>query len=371
MDRINIAIIGGGVIGLSIAERLSRSESDVYVFERNSNIGMETSSRNSGVIHSGIYYPPGSLKATLSVKGRDMIYRLCEKRDIQCKKIGKLIVGSGENAVVQLERLLKNGEANGVNDLSIKYRDEIKKIEPKVEADYAIYSPSSGIMEPYDLLTMFRSKAERQGVLMALRTEITSLRFTGSDFEISGISSGSRFTVAANTVINAAGLYSDRIAWMAGIDIDSAGYRLHYCKGDYFRVSGKPPIKSLVYPLPQEFSLGIHLSPDMAGSLRLGPNAYYVDRIDYRIESDPREFIDGVRDFIPSVSGMDIHPDSSGIRPKLQGPYDGFRDFIIKDESSRGLYGLINLIGIESPGLTASPAIGDFVADMYFREIKG
>jgi len=370
MESVNIVIIGGGVVGLSIAAELSKNNSGVYVFEKNRNFGQETSSHNSGVIHSGIYYQPGSLKAILSKKGNTAIYDICEKYRIPYKKLGKLIVATDEFGMAELEKLKKNGEMNGILDLRILNSDQIRSMETNITAERAIFSPSTGIIEPDDLLNYFRGVATLNGATLVTNTRVTEIVNRADGYELSGLSSEQKFTVNAKTVINSAGLFSDDIAAIAGIDIDTMRYRLHYCKGDYFRLPGPPMVKSLVYPIPSGPGLGIHLTPDMSGSIKLGPNAYYVDQLDYSVKSSASEFRDDVSKFMPSIAKMELQDDSSGIRPKLQGPGDGFRDFIIRHEKDLGLQGFINLIGIESPGLTASPAIGEYVAEIYENEIK-
>lgn len=371
METANIVIIGAGVVGLAVATKLSERNEGVYVFEKNAKFGQETSSHNSGVIHSGIHYPEGSLKAKLCVKSNPMLYEICEKYKIPYKKLGKLTVAIGEEEIEELEKLMKQGEANGVEGLKFLGKEEVKRLEPNVEVEKALYSPSTGILEPDELMNHFYARAHENNVVFAMETEVTGIRKTGNGFEVSGISVGEKFTVTAKTVINCAGLHSDRIAAMAGIDVDKFGYRLHYAKGDYFRVSGKPPVRMLVYPVPKGAGLGIHLTPDLAGMVRLGPNAYYVDKVDYEVESNEQEFREDVRRFLPVIDKYQIQVDSAGVRPKLQGPKDGFRDFVIRHEADKGLFGFINLVGIESPGLTAAPAIGEFVSEIYESEIKG
>jgi L-2-hydroxyglutarate oxidase LhgO len=370
METASVVIIGAGIVGLAVAARLSERNEAVYVFEKNKRFGQETSSHNSGVIHSGIHYPKDSLKAKLCVKGNLMIYEICEKYKIPYKKLGKLTVAIGEEEIEELEKLMKMGEDNGVEDLKFLDGEDVKELEPDVEVEKALYSPSTGIVEPDELMSHFYSEIRNNRAIVATETEVTGLRKTDFGYELSGVSVGEKFTVQAKTVINCAGLYSDRIAVMIGLDVDKLGYRIHYCKGDYFRIAGKAPVKMLVYPVPKGPGLGIHLTPDLSGSVRLGPNTYYVNNIDYNVESSEEEFSQDVRRFLPSILEYDIQIDSAGVRPKLQGPKDPFRDFVIKHETDKGLFGFINLIGIESPGLTAAPAIGDFVSEMYENEIK-
>jgi L-2-hydroxyglutarate oxidase LhgO len=370
METANIAIIGAGVVGLAVAAELSKGNEGLYVFEKNSRFGQETSSHNSGVIHSGIHYPSGTLKAKLCVKGNTMLYDICEKHKIAYKKLGKLTVAITSEEIEELEQLMKTGTKNGVPNLRFLDATETMRLEPNVNVERALHTPSTGILEPDELMNHFYEETRSNSAVLATETTVTGLQRLADGYQVSGTSVGEKFSVTAKTIINCAGLESDKIAAMLGLDVDKLGYRLHPCKGDYFRVAGKPPVKMLVYPVPKGAGLGIHLTPDMAGGVRLGPNAYYVDQVSYEVESDEREFREDVQRFVPSIRDHEIAPDSAGVRPKLQGPSDGFRDFVIRHEVDRGLFGLINLIGIESPGLTAAPAIAEFVRDIYDKEIK-
>ncbi len=205
---------------------------------------------------------------------------------------------------------------------------------------------------------------------ISLRKDVLNKTKIKDSFEIEGISVTEKFRMTSRVIINCAGLFSDRVAAMTGLDIDQLGYRIHPCKGDYYRVAGKPLVKMLVYPVPKGPGLGIHLTPDLSGSIRLGPNAYYVDKIDYSVESEERGFKEDVARFVPKIRDYQISADSSGIRPKTQGPKDPFRDFIIRSEADRGLHGFIDLVGIESPGLTAAPAIAEYVLQILEGEIN-
>ncbi len=365
MEGANIIVIGGGVVGLAIAAELSKREEGVYVLEKNHRIGLETSTHNSGVIHSGIHYPKGSLKANLCVLGNRKIYEICERYGISHRRFGKLTVANGDEEIREIEELRKQGEENGVEGLEIIDPDGIKKMEPNVKADLALYSPSSGIIEPDELMAYYLSTLQANGSAVATGNEVTSIKPMESGYEIRARNGGNEFSIQAKTVINSAGLYADKMASLVGIDVDRLHYRIHLCKGDYFRIHGKPPVSRLVYPVPKGAGLGIHVTPDMSGSVKMGPNAYYVNNINYAVESDVREFRRDVIRYLPSIEGMRIEEDSSGIRPKLQGPGEGFRDFVIREEGEEGFPGFFNLIGIESPGLTASPAIAEYVATLY------
>jgi L-2-hydroxyglutarate oxidase LhgO len=369
MEKARIVIIGAGVVGLAMAAKLSEKNEGVYILEKNSRYGQETSGHNSGVIHSGIHYPPGSLKAKLCIKGSRITYGICREYRIPYKPLGKLTVAVEEEEVGELEKLMRQGLANGVEGLRMLDGVEVKRMEPNVMVERALYSPSTGIVEPDELMNQFYAVALRNNAVFVPQTEVTSIRRTGDAYELDGVSVAEKFTVTAGTVINCAGLHSDTVASMLGLDVNRLGYRLHPCKGDYFRVGGKPLVKMLVYPVPKGAGLGIHLTPDMTGSVRLGPNDYYVDNVSYGVESGEEEFRRDVKRFVPSIVEREIHPDQAGVRPKLQGPGEGFRDFVIRHEEDRGLFGVINLVGIESPGLTAAPAIAEHVSNLYETEI--
>ena len=370
MESAKIVVIGAGVVGLSVAARLSEKSDAVFVLEKNAKYGQETSSHNSGVIHSGIHYLKGSLKAKLCVKGNTMTYRICEEYHIPYKRLGKLTVALKEDEIDELEKLMRQGQDNGVEGLEFLDKDEVRKLEPNINVEKALFSPSTGIVEPDELMNHYYAKASKNGAMLVAETQVTGMKQTPSGYEIEGTSVGERFTITAKAVVNCGGLHADAIAAMAGLDLDKLGYRQHPCKGDYFRLSGKPPVKMLVYPIPKGAGLGIHLTPDMGGSIRLGPNAYYVNRLDYEVESNEQEFREDVERFMPLVRERQINADSAGIRPKLQGPKDPFRDFVIKHEAEHGLFGFINLVGIESPGLTGAPAIAEFISEIYEKEIN-
>lgn len=370
MERAKIVVIGGGIVGLAVAAELAEKNEGVFVFEKNARLGQEVSSHNSGVIHSGIHYPKDSLKSRLCVEGNPIIYEICRKYGIPFKNLGKLTVANTVEEIGAIEHLRKQGEEKGIENLRIMGKDEIRKMEKNVDAEMALLSPSSGILEPTDLLGYFRARAENSGAVIAMGTEVTAISSGPNGFELSGMSSGEKFSLVAEVVVNSAGLYSDRIASMVGLNVDDLGYRIHYCKGDYFRIVGEPPVNRLIYPVPDRIGLGIHLTPDLSGSIRMGPNAYYVDGIDYEVRTNQEEFRRGVRGYMPSIDVMSIQEDSSGIRPKIQGPNDSFKDFIIRNEEKNGFPGLVNLIGIESPGLTSAPAIARLVSEIHEKEIR-
>ncbi len=364
MTDIDITIIGAGVVGLAIAKELSEKYENTIVVERHNSFGQETSSRNSEVIHSGIHYPPGSLKANLCVEGNRMLYDICEKNDIGYEKLGKLVVGTDEKEIGILEDLKQRGEKNGVDGLLFYGPTDIKKIEPCVRAKLAIYSPNSGIIDSHGLMRYFANAAKSKGALIVYNSEVTDINKEnfGFKFKINS-SDGTTEEFTTKILINSGGLCSDKIAEMTGIDIDEAGYRLHPCKGDYFSWN-KNFLHHLVYPVPGKFSIGIHAGLDLNHDIKFGPNAYFVDEIDYGVESERKEFYNSIRKYLPTIDLKDLSPAMSGIRPKLQTRDEDFRDFVICHESERGLTGLINLIGIESPALTAAPAIAKYLLEM-------
>ena len=364
LAEIDVAIIGAGVIGLATAHEIAKDKRQVFAFEKNRTFGLETSSRNSEVIHAGIYYPEGSFKARFCVEGRNLLYDLCDKHDIVCKKCGKLIVAADDNEIRWLEELHEQGTKNGVDDLVLLSRTEVRKLEPGIEAKAGLLSPSSGILDSHNLLSVLHSQAKEMGAKFVFGTEVIGIERASAKYKVRIRDRDGVSAFVANVVVNCAGLNSDRIAELAGIDIARSGYQLHYCKGEYFSLDSRYRnlITRLIYPTPEQAGHGIHWRQALDGRVLLGPSAYYVEAIDYSVdETNKQYFYSSVKRFLPFVELEDLIPESAGIRPKLQGPDDGFRDFVITDEERVGLPGLINLIGIESPGLTAALAIARFV----------
>ncbi len=365
--EIDAAIIGAGVIGLATAREIAQEKKEVFVFEKNRTFGLETSSRNSEVIHAGIYYPEDSLKAKLCVEGKSLLYKLCDKHNIAYKKTGKIIVAANENEINWLEELYEQGRKNGVDDLALLSRTELKKLEPNIEARAGLLSPSSGILDSYALLKSLYSQAREKGAEFVFGTEVIGIERAGAKYKVQIKDRDGISTFVAHVVVNCAGLNSDRIAQLAGIDIAKAGYKLHYCKGEYFNLDSKyrNVVSRLIYPAPEQAGHGIHLKPGLNGRVLVGPSAHYVEAIDYAVdETHKQAFYNSARRFLPLVELEDLAPESAGIRPKLQGPGEAFRDFVIAHGEKAGFPGLINLIGIESPGLTASLAIAQYVNRM-------
>lgn len=364
MIDIHITIIGAGVVGLAIAKEVAEKYEHVVVVERHDSFGRETSSRNSEVIHDGANYPENSLKGKLCVRGNRMLYDICEKNNINFKKLGKLTLAATDADVQKLEALQKKGEENGVENLVFFEPAQLKKIEPYAKAKLALYSPNTGIVDTHGLMKHFAHAAQSKGALIVYNSEVIAIRKQnrGFIFKVKN-QDGSVDEFHSKLVINAAGLYADKIAEMVGINIEKSDYRLHYCKGDYMSWN-KRCLNHLIYPLPGRFSKGIHACLDLSGNIKFGPNAYFVDNINYDVTSKKEEFYNSISIYLTHIGLKDLSPAMSGIRPKLQSPDGRFRDFVIRHESQKNLTGFINLIGIESPGLTSSPAIAQFVARM-------
>jgi L-2-hydroxyglutarate oxidase LhgO len=368
MEKVDIVIIGAGIIGLAIGSEIARKDREIYILEKETSYGKGTSSRNSEVIHAGLYYPKDSLKARLCVDGNPMIYRICNENNIAYKRIGKMIVATKKEEEKQLEKLLQQGRENGIANLQIIDKEKIHDFEPQVNATSAIYSPSTGIVDAHGLMNFFYRKMCQYNRLdpLVCDTEVINLDRSVDEYIIRTRNGNEMFSLKTKLVINAAGLFADRVAEMVGIDIDKERYRIHWCKGDYYSLFGNPPVKMLIYPSPpmKEYQgwLGIHTVPDIIGRLRFGPNAYYVDKIDYKVESKLDKFWEDIISYLPFIKKENLKPDMSGIRPKLNGPNEPSRDFIIRHEVDKGFPGMINLIGIDSPGLTCAPAIAKMVA---------
>jgi L-2-hydroxyglutarate oxidase LhgO len=377
MDKIETVIIGAGVVGLAIAYQLAKQGREVLVLEQHDSFGQETSSRNSEVIHAGIYYPKDSLKSALCLKGNKLLYQFCQEHGVKHQRIGKIIVATNEHEEGQIDQIYANATALGVPDLKLLSKEEIKEIEPNIFALKGIYSGSTGIVDSHGLMKTLHSLAEKAGVMFVFGTEVREVASSkasprGYNECSAREEQGTRFVITdvkgesiyADKVINCAGLNADKIAKMVGVN----DYQLYYCKGDYFAISGSGgKLNHLVYPVPHEkgYGLGVHATLDLEGQIRLGPDTTYVDKIFYDVDPAKRnEFFKAAKIYLPWLKEEMIHPDTAGMRPKLQGPDDDFKDFVIQDEVNKGYAGFINLIGIESPGLTSCLAIGEMVGNL-------
>jgi L-2-hydroxyglutarate oxidase LhgO len=369
MADAGVTVVGAGVVGLAVAARLAPHHPDLVLLERRDRHGTETSSRNSEVIHGGMYYPTGSLKARLCVEGNRLLYDFCARHEVPHRRIGKLIVAMDEHELPVLEELLARGHANGVE---MRFIDgaQARALEPQVPSVGALLSPNTGIVSAHGLMDALLHLARQAGTIVQARSELVAIERRGADYQLAVRTGGVLESFTSERVVNAAGLESDRVAALAGVDVDAAGYRLFLCKGSYFSVvPAKAGIVShLVYPVPGHVSLGVHAVIGIDGRLRFGPDADYLgeDRcLDYAVDEGKRAaFGEAVRRLVPALADEDLEPDTAGIRAKLQGPGQGFRDFVIAEESARGLPGLVNLVGIDSPGLTSCLAIADLVASL-------
>ncbi|MBN2245332.1 MAG: NAD(P)/FAD-dependent oxidoreductase [Candidatus Aminicenantes bacterium] len=363
MDKSEITIIGAGVVGLAIGAELARNGREVVVLEKNLSYGQETSSRNSEVIHAGLYYDPDSLKARFCVRGNHRLYELCRENNIDFRNTEKLVVARNEEEMIELQRLVFLGESSGAGKLVILDKNQLKKIEPEIKGYAALLSTTTGIIDSHALMNYYVKTIEDNGGILVYNSEVTAIdrRQGGYILHLAK----DNYSFFSRIVINSSGLHADLIAEKAGIDIDRSGYRLLYCKGEYFSLRKKVNVGRLIYGIPYKDGLGIHLVISLGGETKFGPNHFYVNSIDYNVSPEHKEeFYSACHDYFSDINREDLFPDISGIRPRLAQEKYGFRDFIIQEESDKDLPGLINLIGIESPGLTAAPAIGEFVADL-------
>ncbi len=364
MDNVDVIIVGAGVIGLAISAKLSQQFNSVLVIDKNASFGEETSSRNSEVIHAGIYYPQESLKAKLCVKGKAMLYQYCQERHIPVNKIGKLLVAHGKKEEDFLKETLVIAKKNGVNDLTWLNQQALKELEPELLATAALLSPSTGIIDSHAYMQSLLAQAEQHNALFVAQTRMLSAQPNHEGFDVSLDSQGEHLSIRCKYLINCAGLHSEAIAHtIKGLN-KSHIPKLHWCRGHYFSYQGKSPFKQLIYPIPRDNGLGIHASLDMAGQLKFGPDTQYVEQLNYDFPSKLKEkFLKQVSQYFPNIEADKLQPAYAGIRPKLQGEDDTFKDFVIQTSEEHQLKGLINLFGIDSPGLTSSLAIADYVID--------
>jgi L-2-hydroxyglutarate oxidase LhgO len=367
MEQIDAIVIGAGVVGLAVGRALAQRGLETVVLEAANAIGTETSSRNSEVIHAGLYYPTGSQKARLCVQGRERLYAYCESHGIEHRRCGKLIVASGDAQRAKLDRIQAQALANGVTDVRRLSGEEARALEPALVADDALLSPSTGIVDSHGLMLALQGDLEAAGGALALLSPVQAVRCGMQAHEVE-VGGQTAMTLASRVVVNAAGLWAPQVAArMQGLP---AGHvpAAHYAKGNYYALAGRAPFSRLIYPIPEEAGLGVHLTLDLAGQARFGPDVEWlaVDspaRIDYRV--DPRRaeaFYAEIRRYWPDLPDGALQPAYSGVRPKLGGPGSPAGDFVVQGPEAHGIAGLVNLFGIESPGLTSCLAIADEVA---------
>jgi L-2-hydroxyglutarate oxidase LhgO len=371
-DGFDICVIGAGVIGLAIAYELAKKyknqDISIVILERESSFGQHISSRNSEVIHAGIYYPTGSLKAELCVAGKQLLYNHCEQFDIPHRKVGKLIVAKNSE-IAALQQLKQKAIANGVLDLQLLNREQLQKLEPQIEADVALHSPSTGIIDSHSYMQSLLHLAENLGVQFAPYSRVDKIDTEADAFLVHCLldenKSSERYKFACQRIINAAGLEAQSIAQSVSAVPANTIPKLHYCKGDYFDYRGRNPFSHLIYPMPEANTtgLGIHATMDMSSQLKFGPDAEYIEHIDFEIDGNKAEaFARSISSYFPKIKASDLKPAYSGVRPKLSKLGAAAADFEIQGQSAHGIPGLIQLFGMESPGLTASLAIASHVA---------
>lgn len=358
MDRVEVVVIGAGVVGLAVARELAQRGREVVIAEAASTFGTGISARNSEVIHAGLYYPTGSLKARLCVRGKALLYGYCAARGIANRRCGKLIVATRPAHLTRLEQLAASGQAHGVDDLRLLSQAETLALEPALQAAGALLSPSSGIVDSHGLMTALLADAEQAGATLALASPVTGGARDGAGWRLRV---GTDFELGAGYIVNAAGLFAGRVAEALG----TPAPQLRFARGHYFSLAGRAPFSRLIYPLPVDGGLGVHLTLDLGGQARFGPDVQWLPgtdpaALDYAV--DPAfapAFEAEVRSYWPGLPRGALQPAYSGIRPKLSGPGEAPADFHI----DASLPGLVQLFGIESPGLTASLALAEEVAD--------
>jgi L-2-hydroxyglutarate oxidase LhgO len=357
-ERLDCVIVGAGVVGLAIARSLAKSGREVLVLEAESQIGMHASSRNSEVIHAGLYYPEGSLKARLCVSGKEMLYRYCATHQVSHQRIGKLIIAAQQVDISKLQAIERQARLNGVDDVRFLDAAEIRELEPDVVGDGALWSPSTGIVDSHQLMMALQAEIETAGGMVVLNSKVTNLVLKNGELQFDA--GGETFF--CKTLVNAAGLWAQELVSQLQPLSQTAPLPTYYAKGHYFSYQGRSPFQHLVYPLPFDGGLGIHATNDLSGAVRFGPDVTWVDEIDYDFdESRKPEFVKAIKAYFPGLDETKLLPAYTGIRSKLAGPRARFTDFEIQFDADHGVPGLVNLMGIESPGLSACLAIAEFV----------
>jgi L-2-hydroxyglutarate oxidase LhgO len=361
---VECVVIGGGIIGLAVARALALAGREVMLLEKERWIGQDTSSRNSEVIHAGLYYPEGSLKARFCVEGRHKLYAYCAARDVPHKRIGKLVVGVSEDEIATLKRVIKHAEAAGVTDLEWLDGKDARAMEPALDCVAAFHSPSTGIIDSHALMQAYQTDAENAGASVVLRAPLIAGLVTRDGFTLE-IGGSEQMALDCKLLVNSAGLYAPSLARrIAGIPAATIPHD-YYCRGVYFTLAGRAPFKRLVYPVPEHAGLGVHLTLDMGGAARFGPDTEWIDGIDYTVDARRGDkFYAAIRTYWPGIADGALQPGYAGIRPKISGPKEPAADFMIAGPARHGVPNLVNLFGIESPGLTASLAIADHVVSL-------
>ena len=364
-ERVDAVVIGAGVVGLACARALALQGREVLVLEKAEAIGTETSSRHSEVIHAGIYYPVGSLKARFCVEGKIKLYRYLDDHGVPYKRLGKLIVATSEDQIPAMRQIQDRAAQAGVDDLSFLSHNEVTALEPELRCVTALLSPSTGILDSHSYMLALQGDAEERGAMIAFHAPVEGGRIDEDGIELV-VGGADPMLLKATTVVNSAGLHAQPMAAsLANFPRDRVPPQ-YFCKGNYYTLSGvRAPFRHLIYPAPEQAGLGIHLTLDLGGQGRFGPDVEWVETLNYDV--DPRRadsFYAAVRKYWPGLPDGALQPGYAGMRPKIQAPGQPAVDFMVQGPRDHGVPGLVNLFGIESPGVTSSLAIADHVAEL-------
>jgi len=360
-EQIDCAVIGAGVVGLAIARELAMAGRDVIILEAADAIGTHTSSRNSEVIHAGLYYPERSLKARLCVTGKKLLYDYCCVHGVPHSNIGKIVVAVTPDEVNTLQNYVDKAQANGVTDLCWLSREALRELEPAVDCEAGFLSPSTGIVDSHALMLAYQGDAENHGASVVFKTCVASGNITGEGIVLD-VSGDEPMSITCRSVVNSAGLFAQDVARsFHGVPASSIPPQ-YFAKAHYYTLSGRPPFRRLVYPIASHAHLGVHVTIDLAGQVRFGPDVSWINGVDYSFDTSREPlFYEAIRKYYPALKQGQLQPGYTGIRPKVSGPGEPAADFIIQGPEHHGIAGLVNLYGIESPGLTASLAIAQHV----------
>jgi L-2-hydroxyglutarate oxidase LhgO len=364
VERVQCIVVGAGAVGLAVARSLASKGREVVVLECESHIGTGVSSRNSGVIHAGIYYEKDSLKARVCVQGKHALYRFCEEHGVSHARTGKLVVATDTAQLQALESLQERARGNGVGDLEYLTPEQVSELEPVVRCAGALLSPSTGIIDAHEYMLALQGDAERYGAVIALGTELLGASVRGDGIRVS-TGGADPMTLDCDSLVNCAGLGAQTVAGrIDGLDADTIP-PLYPAKGNYFQLTGPCPFRRLIYPMPDAAWLGVHVGLDLAGRCKFGPDLHWVNELDYDVDEIQTEaFYASIRRYWPELPDGSLEPDYTGIRPKIYAQGQPARDFYIQCADEHGVPGLVNLYGIESPGLTSSLAIGEYVTEL-------
>jgi L-2-hydroxyglutarate oxidase LhgO len=363
-ERVDCVVIGAGVIGLAIARELAMAGREVIVLEAAEGIGTHTSSRNSEVIHAGLYYPKGSLKARYCVEGKHKLYAYCTEHRIPHERIGKIVVASDESELAAVQSYVAKAEANGVADLQWLNVEQLRELEPEVRCVAGFLSPSTGIIDSHALMLAYQGDAENHGASVVFFSPVESGAVRDREIVLN-VGGAEPMTLAASIVVNSGGLFAQNIARsIEGVPAASIPPQ-YFAKAHYYTLTGRAPFHRLVYPVATHAFLGVHVTLDLGGQARFGPDVVWVDGVDYTFDHSREPlFYEAIRHYYPGLKDGALQPGYTGIRPKISGPTEPAADFMIQGPREHGVTGLVNLYGIESPGLTASMAIAEHVARM-------